>query len=87
MVKVTPCFTISLDFGPKSEPISFFDGDDLQEVQALHFHDSAEDPRVVSVGTFSKLIGPGVKVGWLQADARLLKRMAAVGYVETPGMA
>jgi DNA-binding transcriptional MocR family regulator len=39
------------------------------------------------VGTFSKLIGPGVKVGWLQADARLLKRMAAVGYVETPGMA
>lgn len=55
------------------------------EVQALHFHDSAEDPRVVSVGTFSKLIGPGVKVGWLQADARLLKRMAAVGYVESGG--
>eukprot|EP00435_Cladocopium_sp_Y103_P030986 s2639_g7.t2 len=55
------------------------------DVRPLYFHDSADDPRVVSVGTFSKLIGPGVKVGWLQADARLLKRMATVGYVESGG--
>ena len=102
MVRVTPCFTICLEFGPKSKSYPLFPAifwclncqttqlqpsATFQEVQALHFHDSAEDPRVVSVGTFSKLIGPGVKVGWLQADARLLKRMAAVGYVETPGIA
>merc|ERR550532_1081310 len=35
-------------------------------VLPLFFHDHVEDPRVFSVSTFSKLIGPGTKVGWIQ---------------------
>eukprot|EP00438_Fugacium_kawagutii_P014978 Skav220237 [mRNA] locus=scaffold4245:92187:92912:- [translate_table: standard] len=55
------------------------------EVKPLYYHDCPDDPRVISVGTFSKLIGPGVKVGWLQAHPSLLKRMAAAGYVTSGG--
>jgi len=42
-------------------------------VVPLFYHDSESDPRVFSVGTFSKLIGPGTKVGWVQAHTSLLK--------------
>ncbi|OLQ06599.1 putative E3 ubiquitin-protein ligase HERC1 [Symbiodinium microadriaticum] len=45
------------------------------------YHDSAENPRVLSVGTFSKLIGPGLKIGWVQAHEPLLKKLGGVGWV------
>ena len=40
---------------------------------------------MVSVGTFSKLIGPGVKVGWIQAHPKLLKKITQVGYLAILG--
>jgi len=52
-------------------------------VVPLAFHDDPEDPRVLSVGTFSKLIGPGVKVGWVQAHPSLLKPMADIGFINS----
>ena len=55
------------------------------EVKPLYYHDDPMDPRVVSVGTFSKLIGPGVKVGWIQAHPKLLKKITQVGYLASGG--
>ena len=45
--------------------LSFEDG--APGVVPMYYEDDAADPRVLSVGTFSKLIGPGIKVGWVQA--------------------
>jgi len=50
-------------------------------VDPLFYHDNPADPRVFSVGGFSKLIGPGIKVGWVQAHPALLKPLGAVGYI------
>ncbi len=34
-------------------------------------------PGVVHVGTFAKTIGPGIRVGWIQADANLIAQLEA----------
>lgn len=52
-------------------------------VLPLHYHDSPEDPRVFSIGTFSKLIGPGTKVGWVQAYSGLLKPLKDIGFIDS----
>jgi len=52
-------------------------------VVSLHFHDDANDPRVIAVGTFSKLIGPGIKVGWVHAYPGLLKPLAGIGFIDS----
>lgn len=52
-------------------------------VKPLFYHDDPADPRVISVGTLSKLIGPGVKVGWVQAHPALLKPLTNVGFVDS----
>lgn len=52
-------------------------------VKPMFYYDDPEDPHVVSIGTFSKLIGPGVKVGWAQAHESLLKPLTGVGFVDS----
>jgi len=52
-------------------------------VKPLFYHDDPADPHVLSVGTFSKLIGPGVKVGWIQAHEPLLKPLTNIGFVDS----
>jgi len=52
-------------------------------VKPLHYYDDPADPRIVSIGTFSKLIGPGVKVGWLQAHPSLLKPCKDLGFIDS----
>jgi len=52
-------------------------------VVSLHFHDDAADPRVITCSTFSKLIGPGIKVGWVHAYPELLKKMAGIGFIDS----
>jgi len=49
----------------------------------LFYHDDPENPKVLSVGTLSKLIGPGVKVGWIQAHEKLLKPLTNIGFVDS----
>ena len=56
--------------------------DDLGIVP-LFYEDDASDPRCLSVGTFSKLIGPGVKVGWVQAHPSLLKPLTGIGFINS----
>jgi len=53
------------------------------ETKPLFYHDDPADPRVLSIGTFSKLIGPGIKVGWVQAHESLLKPMTGIGFVDS----
>merc|ERR1719199_564820 len=52
-------------------------------VKPLFYHDDPADPHVLSIGTFSKLIGPGVKVGWIQAHEPLLKPLPSIGFVDS----
>jgi DNA-binding transcriptional MocR family regulator len=49
----------------------------------LFYEDDDTNPRVLSVGTFSKLIGPGVKVGWIQAHPSLLKPLTGIGFINS----
>jgi DNA-binding transcriptional MocR family regulator len=52
-------------------------------VKPLFYHDDPENPKVLSIGTLSKLIGPGVKVGWIQAHEKLLKPLTNIGFVDS----
>lgn len=52
-------------------------------VLPLCYEDDPRDPRILSVGTFSKLIGPGLKVGWIQAHPSLLGPMTRLGFFES----
>ena len=52
-----------------------------QAYSPMFYEDDPDDPRIVSVGTFSKLIGPGMKVGWVQAHPALLVPLSEVGFV------
>jgi len=53
------------------------------DTKPLFYHDDPQNPKVLSVGTFSKLIGPGVKVGWIQAHEKLLKPLSNVGFIDS----
>lgn len=52
-------------------------------VLPLFYHDDPSDPRIFSVGTFSKVIGPGLKVGWIQAAKELLDPIANIGFINS----
>jgi len=58
-----------------------FEKDDT--IKPMFYHDDPADPRVLSIGTFSKLIGPGIKVGWIQAHESLLKPMPNIGFIDS----
>lgn len=50
-------------------------------VAPLFYEDDPADPRILSVSTFSKLVGPGLKIGWIQANKALLAQLGNVGFV------
>jgi len=52
-------------------------------VLPLFYHDDPADPRVFSVGTLSKLVGPGTKVGWVQAYPAILKPLPDIGFINS----
>jgi 2-aminoadipate transaminase len=50
-----------------------FEGDPLPSLEEM----AAGAVRVVSVHTFSKILAPGLRVGWVTADADVVRRMVA----------
>jgi 2-aminoadipate transaminase len=48
-----------------------FDGDDLPTLREL----GAGRVRVIGVRTFSKILAPGLRVGWVEADPEIVARM------------
>ena len=55
----------------------------MPDIVPLFFHDDPEDPRVFSIGTFSKVIGPGLKIGWVHAHPPLLKKLPGIGWIDS----
>ena len=48
----------------------------------VYFDTSA---RVLSLGSFSKILAPGLRLGWMQAKPALLERFITSGYLESGG--
>ena len=40
---------------------------------------------LLSLGSFSKILAPGMRLGWIQAPARLRERMQANGFINSGG--
>lgn len=44
-----------------------------------------DSERVISLGSFSKILAPGLRLGWLQTHASLMKRIASAGVLDSGG--
>lgn len=61
--------------------------------QLLHYFDPpppaygtmTASERVVSLGSFSKILAPGLRLGWIQTSPGLRKRLSANGFVNSGG--
>jgi len=53
------------------------------KVKPMFFYDDAANPRVLGISTFSKLIGPGIKIGWVHAHEALLKPLTSIGFIDS----
>ena len=40
---------------------------------------------VISLGSFSKILAPGLRLGWIQANTRLIKKLSRSGLLESGG--
>jgi 2-aminoadipate transaminase len=40
---------------------------------------------VIRVGSFAKTVGPGLRLGWIDASADLVRRLVGLGYVDSGG--
>ena len=47
--------------------------------------DTSDDGCVISLGSFSKILGPGLRTGWLQARPPLIQRFATAGLTISGG--
>ncbi len=46
---------------------------------------SEETERVVSVNSFSKILAPGLRLGWIQAHTNILKKLSSLGVIDSGG--
>jgi DNA-binding transcriptional MocR family regulator len=42
-------------------------------------------PRVLSLGSFSKILAPGLRIGWIAGPQRLLEPLASCGFLDSGG--
>lgn len=55
------------------------------EYSRLKALDSKDEGCVISNGTFSKILAPGVRLGWLEAPPHLVKRLVQSGVLQSGG--
>ena len=56
---------------------------DTKPPKPLTYYDTAE--RVLSLGSFSKILAPGLRLGWMQAKPSLLEPFIACGLLDSGG--
>jgi 2-aminoadipate transaminase len=54
-----------------------------QPFTPIAFHTDAKN--VISLGSFSKILAPGLRLGWLQAHPDIIRRFAACGLLDSGG--
>jgi DNA-binding transcriptional MocR family regulator len=52
---------------------------------ARPFAADASTGNVISIGSFSKILAPGLRLGWLQADAEVIQRLVNSGLLDSGG--
>lgn len=51
----------------------------------LPFAAHVNDGNIVSLGSFSKILAPGLRLGWLQAGGKIIKRLVSAGLLDSGG--
>lgn len=50
-----------------------------------HFGSYADSPNILSLGSFSKILAPGLRLGWIQAAPAIIQRLAGSGLLASGG--
>lgn len=58
---------------------------DAQEEPPSPFAAQVDEGGVISVGSFSKLLAPAMRVGWIQSDRATIARLSALGVIRSGG--
>jgi len=56
-----------------------------QTFTPIAFHADAGTKNIISLGSFSKILAPGLRLGWLQAHPDIIQRFAACGLLDSGG--
>eukprot|EP00340_Litonotus_pictus_P002419 CAMPEP_0170518776 /NCGR_PEP_ID=MMETSP0209-20121228/4390_1 /TAXON_ID=665100 ORGANISM="Litonotus pictus, Strain P1" /NCGR_SAMPLE_ID=MMETSP0209 /ASSEMBLY_ACC=CAM_ASM_000301 /LENGTH=384 /DNA_ID=CAMNT_0010804461 /DNA_START=20 /DNA_END=1174 /DNA_ORIENTATION=- len=58
--------------------------EDLHRKEILEY-DHSKNPYVISVNSFSKILCPGIRVGWIQADSSVIDKVKSLGWISSGG--
>ncbi|KAK4531267.1 hypothetical protein CCYA_CCYA07G2124 [Cyanidiococcus yangmingshanensis] len=56
-----------------------------EQPRSLRAFDDSNDPTVLAMNSFSKILGPGVRLGWIEAHPRYIERFLLTGLLLSGG--